>query len=65
MTIIDAIGVGASAWRLMWLTRFTRRQNKSWDCVPVWFLIILDLITTIVIGGIVVMVLMHLGVHLT
>jgi hypothetical protein len=33
--------------------------------VPVWLLIILDLIAAIVIGGIAVLVLEHLGVHLT
>ena len=46
-------------------SRFTRRQNNRGGCVPVWLLIILDLIAAIVIGGIVVLVLEHLGVHLT
>jgi hypothetical protein len=33
--------------------------------MPVWLLIILDLIAAIVIGGIAVLVREHLGVHLT
>ncbi len=33
--------------------------------MPIWLLIILDLIAAMMIGGIVFLVLVHLGVHLT